>query len=181
MADKKDCSPVPANAFNPEYLETLEAREDSPLAAIEAETHGPWQVVELPLSAGGNGGGGRPDHEPERWVVLREWEKPGEVKPSGTFLYRGHALLWAASLEVAARRGNLNVGLERDEEGHLVDQWTADQGCCTIGHLTVWDEALASALQVLETLLRCPDALARVVDAGGPTIAELLGRRLMAG
>jgi len=114
-------------------------------------------------------------------VVVRAWEKPGEVKPSGKFLYREHALLWAAALEVAARRGALNAGLERDEEGHLVDQWTDDQGCREIGHLTVWDEALSAAFQVLEALLRCPDAFARVVDAGGPYIAELLGRRLMAG
>jgi len=101
--DKKNCSSSPANAFNPEYIKTLEAREDSPLAAIEAETRGPWQVVQMPPGGGGDddGGGGRPDPEPERWAVLREWEKPGEDKPSGTFLYREHALLWAAALEVA--------------------------------------------------------------------------------
>ena len=178
MADKKDCSPVPdsvpTNAFHPEFLKALQVREDSPLAAIEAETRGPWQVIELPPGSGN-------DPEAERWIVLRSWEKPEEVEPCGTFRYREHALLWAAALEVAARRGTLNIGLERDDEGHVVEQWTVEQGCRTIGHLTLWDEPLTAALDVLEALLRCPDALARVLDAGGPYIAELLGRRLMAG
>jgi len=34
-------------------------------------------------------------------------------------------------------------------------------------------------VRVLEALLRIPEALARVVDAGGAPIVELLGRRLV--
>lgn len=180
MEDKKDCSStprtVPGNAFHPEYLKRLQAREDSPVAAIEAETRGPWQVVELPPG----GSGGTRDARAERWAVLRAWETPGEVEPCGVFRFREHALLWAAALEVAARRGNVAVGLSRDEAGHEVEEWTADEGCRLVGHTTLWDEPLGAAFQVLEALWRCPDALARVLDAGGPYLVELVGRRLVA-
>jgi hypothetical protein len=41
------------------------------------------------------------------------------------------------------------------------------------------DENLPPTLHVLDALLRVPEALARMVDAGGAPIVELLGRRLM--
>jgi len=189
MKDANHCSSTPrsstpkspANAFQPEFLQRLEAREDAPLAALEAETCGPWQVVELPAAGGGGGGDdgrGRPDAP--RWAVLRAWERPGEAEPAGRFLYREHALLCAAGLVVASRGSDPGVGLTRDDHGHVIVQWSAEQGPQTVGHLAVWDEGVAAALRLLETLLRSPEALARLVDAGGAPIAELLGRRLVA-
>jgi hypothetical protein len=41
----------PPNAFTPEFLKALEAREDAPLAALEADSRGPWKVVQLPVAA----------------------------------------------------------------------------------------------------------------------------------
>ena len=37
------------NAFPPEFLQALEAREDAPLAGLEAEMRGPWKVVDAGL------------------------------------------------------------------------------------------------------------------------------------
>jgi len=191
MQDANHCSSTPhnstpkspANAFQPEFLHKLEAREDAPLAGLEAENRGPWRVVELAAAGGGGGDddgqGGRRADAP-RWAVLRAWEKPGQAEPAGRFLYREHALLCAAALEVASRGSDLGVGLTRDDHGQVIVQWTGEQGAQTIGHLAVWDEGVAAALRFLETLLRVPEALARLVDAGGAPIAELLGRRLVA-
>jgi len=119
----------PPNAFTPEFLEALEAREDAPLAALEAELRGPWKVVQLPLAAagggdgnGGDGGGEKPDPDAERWVVLRSCEDPSQDEVSGTFRFREHALLWAAALEVASRGWDLGVGLRRDEHGQVIEE-----------------------------------------------------------
>jgi len=127
MANEAHCSSNPSqspsstpapNAFTPEFLQALEAREDAPLAALEADSRGPWKVVELPLAAagGGNGGdgGGNPDRDAVCWAVLRSWEDPSKDEPSATFRFREHALLWAAALEVASRGSDLGVGLRRD-------------------------------------------------------------------
>jgi hypothetical protein len=195
MKDESHCSSVPPysskvppNAFRPDYLQKLADREDGPTAALEAELRGPWKVVKLPVAAGGGGGdggngdggdGGVDDFDAERWVVLRSFEKPEEADPMGTFRFREYALLWAAALELTSRGSELGVGISRDEDGQVVVEWLRQQGPRTIGHAAVWDENLPPTLHVLDALLRVPEALARVVDAGGAPIVELLGRRLM--
>jgi hypothetical protein len=179
-------STPPPNAFTPEFLKTLEAREDAPLAALEAEMRGPWKVVQLPLATagggdGGNGGDGDDDSGPERWVVLRSWEVAGTDTPSGTFRFREYALLWAAALEVASRGSDLGVGITRDQHGQVVVEWLPEKGKRTVGHFTVWDQDVVAAMRVLGSLLRIPEALARVVDAGSAPVAELIGRWLVSG
>jgi len=197
MANANDCSSNPSlspatpppNAFTPEYLKALEAREDAPLAALEAETRGPWKVVQLPLAAagggdGGNGGdgrGGKPDPDAERWVVLRSWEKPSTDTPAGTFRFREHAQLWAAALEVASRGSDLGVGVTRDEHGQVIEEWLPEKGQRIVGHFPTWDQDVVAAMRVFSSLLRIPEALARVVEAGSAPIAELIGRRLVGG
>jgi hypothetical protein len=192
MQDKTHCSSVPPysskvppNAFRPDYLRKLAEREDAPTAALEAELRGPWKVVKLPAATGGGGGDGEggdgrvDDFDAERWVVLRSFEKPEEAAPMGTFRFREYALLWAAALELTSRGSDLGVGISCDEDGQVVVEWLRAQGPRTIGHAAVWDENLPPTLHVLDALLRVPEALARVVDAGGAPIVELLGRRLM--
>jgi len=191
MKDTEHCSSVPPyssktppNAFRPEFLRKLVEREDAPLAALEAELRGPWKVVNLLAAAGGGGsgdggGGGHRDFDAERWAVLRSFEVPGEAEPTARFRFREHALLWAAALEITSRGSDLGVGISRDEDGQVVVEWLRDKGPRTIGHAAVWDENLPPTLHVLEALLRVPEALARVVDAGGAPIVELLGRRLV--
>jgi len=175
------------NAFTAEFRAALEAREDAPLAALEAETRGPWKVVKLPVKltascAGGgdgnHGDGGDRDREAERWAVLRSWEDPSQDEASAIFQYREYALLAAAALEVASRGSDLGIGLTRDDCGQVVVEWRPDQGAQTVGHFAVWDQDVAAAMRLLGSLLRVPEALARLVDAGGAPIVELIGRRL---
>jgi hypothetical protein len=196
MANEAHCSSNPSqspsstpppNAFTPEFLKALEAREDAPLAALEADSRGPWKVVQLPLAAaggggGGNGGdgdgrGGNPDAE--CWMVLRSWEKPSTDTPAGTFRFREHALLWAAALEVASRGSDLGIGVRRDAHGQVIEEWLPEKGTRIVGHFPVWDQDVVAAMRVLSSLLRIPEALARVVDAGSAPVAELIGRRLV--
>ena len=184
MQNEDHCSSLPPNAFTPEFRAALEAREDAPLAALEAETRGPWTVVKLPpagVSGGGDGnnvGGGDPDRDAERWAVLRTWEDPSKDQPSAIFQYREYALLAAAALEVASRGSDLGIGLTRDDRGQVVVEWRPEQGAQTVGHFAVWDQDVAAAMRLLGSLLRVPEALARLVDAGGAPIVELIGRRL---
>ena len=187
MKDSHHCSspspktaPPPANAFRPEYLDKLVERDEATVAGTEAETRGPWQVLQAP-PAGGGGGGRRDDREQERWLVLRAWEDPEHTEPHAKTLYREHALLWAAALEIASRGSNVAVGMTRDEEGLALTEWSAESGPQTRGHIRVWDEDVAAAFRFLDALLRCPEALARVVDAAGSAAVELLGQRLAAG
>jgi len=190
MKDSHHCSspspktaPPPANAFRPEYLDELFERDEATVAGTEAETRGPWRVLPLPpTGGGGEGGGGKDgrDHN-ERWVVLRAWEVLGHHEPHARTLYREHALLWAAALEIASRGSDLAVGVTRDEEGLAITEWSAETGPQTRGHIRVWDQDVAAAFRFLDALLRCPEALARVVDAAGSAIVELLGQRLAAG
>jgi len=171
----------PANAFRRDFLDRLVEREEATVAGTEAETRGPWQVLQLPPAGGGGGGRGGNDRDPERWVVLRAWEDLAQTEPLAKCLYREHALLWAAAVEVASRGSNLGVGLTRDEEGLVLSEWCAETGLQIRGHVRVWDEDAAAVFRVLDGLLRCPEALARLLDAGGSAVVELLGRRLAAG
>jgi len=61
----------------------------------------------------------------------------------------------------------------------VVVEWRPEQGAQTVGHFTTWDQDAVAAMRVLSSLLRIPEALARVVDAGSAPIAELIGRRLV--
>ena len=169
-------STPPPNAFTPEFLQALEAREDAPLAALEAEMRGPWKVVELPVAVAT---GGNSDPDAERWAVLRSWEDPSSDTPSGTFRFREHALLWAAALEVASRGSDLGVGIRCDEHGQVIEEWLPERGTRIVGHFATWDQDVVAAMRVLSSLLRIPEALARVVDAGSAPIAAIVGRWLV--
>lgn len=187
MATKRDCTQNPSsgneapNAFTPEFLSKLHDREDAPLAALEAELCGPWKVVELPVESRDSHA-----HDAERWAVLRVWEDPQAHAPAGTFRFRDSALLYAAALEVASRGTALRVvdAQDHDEEGAkrrlAVVQSNQEGEEQVVGHIPIWDEAVAAALRHVEALLRSSGALAQLLEAGCGPIAELLGRRLMA-
>ena len=80
-------SKPPTNAFRRAYLDRLVEREEATVAGTEAETRGPWKVLQLPPAGGGGRGGDRDDggnaRDPERWVVLRAWEEAAEAEPHG--------------------------------------------------------------------------------------------------
>jgi hypothetical protein len=176
------------NAFTPEFLNRLYAREDAPLAALEAEMRGPWKVVEIPVE-----GANRGSLDAERWAVVRAWEDPKVDPPAGTFRFREIALIYAAALAVASRGAVLSVRDARDdEEGGgsggsaagtrrlVVVQWTPDGREQVVGHIPIWDDDVIAALRNVEALLHSSEALAQLLEAGCGPIAELLGRRLMA-
>ena len=74
----------------------------------------------------------------------------------------------------------MSVGLTRDEAGQVVSEFNAATGLKTVGHLAVYHEDMVPAFHVLDAVLRNPDALAWLLDAGGVTLAELVGERLAA-
>jgi hypothetical protein len=101
--------------------------------------------------------------------------------PSGTFRFHEHGLLWAAALQVASRGSDLGIGVRRDAHGQVIEEWLPERGQRTVGHFPVWDQDVVAAMRVLPSLLRIPEPLARVVDAGSSPIAELIGRWLVDG
>ena len=84
-----------------------------------------------------------------------------------------------AAPEVTSRGSDLAVGARRDERGQVIEEWLPDGGSHVVGHFAVSDPDVEAAMRVLSSLLRIPEALARVVDAGSAPIAEILGRRLV--
>jgi hypothetical protein len=98
-----------------------------------------------------------------------------------TCRFREHALLWAAALEVASRGSDLGIGVRSDQHGQVIEEWLPEKGTRIVGHFAAWDQDVVGAMRVLGSLLRIPEALARVVDAGSAPIAELIGRRLVDG
>jgi hypothetical protein len=165
------------NAFDPDFLAKRHEREDEPLAAVEAESRGPWIVVETARPAPGGGRGSA--SYPERYEVYRSWEDPETDEPTATFRFREQAYLYAAALEVGARGSVLTLGREPTEKGYEVIQWDIQGRPEVVGHVAVYDEDVYPTFQKLETLLRAIEPLAQVLDAAGGVILELLGRRLM--
>jgi hypothetical protein len=176
-AGDSSSSSRPRNAFDPEFLRERQEREDEPLAASEAESRGPWIVVEAePPSPGA------PDSGPlrRRWQVYRAWEDPETDAPTAGFRFREQAFLYAAALEVGARGSVLTLGREpREGGGYDVVQWDIQGHPEVVGRVALYDEEVFPTFQKLETLLRAIEPLAQVLEAAGGVILELLGRRLM--
>jgi len=176
-AGDSSSSDRPRNAFALEFLRERREREDEPLAAVEAESRGPWIVVEgRPPTPGGFG----PRPLRRCWNVYRSWEDPETDAPTASFRFREQAFLYAAALEVGARGSVLTLGREpREGGGYDVVQWDIQGHPDVVGHVAVYDEEVFPTFQKLETLLRAIEPLAQVLEAAGGIILELLGRRLM--
>jgi hypothetical protein len=166
----------PRNAFHPDFLRRRQDREDEPLAAVEAESRGPWIVVERAVASPGQRAA---TGYPERYGVYRTWEDPETAEPAASFRFREQAYLYAAALEVAARGSVLTVSREPTEKGYEVIQWDIQGRPEVVGHVAVYNEDVFPTFGTLETLLRAIEPLAQVLDAAGGVIVELLGRRLM--
>lgn len=158
------------NAFDPAYLRRLhQAGHDLPLGCAEAENAGPWKVCEI----------ASPPVPDERFGVFRGFEDPGRGdKPAASFKYRDLAYLCAAALALNARASQLHFGGKQNEHGHPVSYFSPEPGMTVDGHLAQWDENVTGALGVLEALLGSVEALVHLLDAAGPEIVELVGRRL---
>lgn len=145
----------PLQVFTEEALRRL-SDWDEPPTAWEAELSGPWQVIRLGDDYG---------------VVQAGKEDAGA--PLGRFTSRHLALLAAAALPGLGRGSAFEVQQESGEHGYPVRREGVD-----VGALRVFLADLGPALDLLETFLRSPRALALLLEAAGPTALARAGRAL---
>ncbi|MEP7012838.1 MAG: hypothetical protein ABJC13_21150 [Acidobacteriota bacterium] len=151
-----------ANAFRDGFLDRLLARDDDEDPGDEdPERAGDWQV-----------------HEIEgRYVLLRDWERPGLDAEACWFHAPAHAHLAVAALAAAARGATFSFGPETTAGTFPIQR--SDGGALTvIGESRWFDSDFLESLHALEMSRRSPRALAYLLQAAsGPTI-ETAGRIL---
>ena len=142
------------NVFTSEFLQLLGERDEPPTAG-EADVAGPWRVEEIPGVFG----------------VFRSGESdPRGFRPYAAFSSRQLALLAAAVLPGTGRDPSFRLDKEAGPSGYAVRS-----GSETVGVLGLFDEKLVDALNVLEALVRSPQALADVLEAAGALALERAG------
>ncbi|HEX4953256.1 MAG TPA: hypothetical protein VF017_07675 [Thermoanaerobaculia bacterium] len=149
------------NAFDPSYLARLESLDD-PASAAPAELAGPWEVVALGQAEFG---------------VFRGWESPesGDL-PHCIFDDPHLARLAAAMLPALSREPAFRLRADPTLEGYPVERH--GEVC---GRTRIWDHDLMQALSLAHELAQQPEALAKLLEAAGPTALELVGKRLARG
>jgi len=158
MNDSAASQPLPRNAFNTEFLSWIDDR-DEPSSVGEADAAGPWTVRHHP-----QGG----------FAVLRVAERLEDGDhPAGVFRRAETARLAAAILPGSGRppafrlqpaAGSSGFALEGDGE--------------LAGHLRLFDADLVAALNVADSMVRSPEALAWLLEAAGRVALEHTGRIL---
>ncbi len=144
------------NVFTPSFLERLGERDEPPTAG-EADVAGPWRAEEV--SGGGFG-------------VFRAAESAArDFRPYAVFKARPLALLAAALLPGTGREAPFHLQKEAGPTGYAI----TERGGGEVGHLQLFDEKLVDALNVLDALLRTPEALAGVLEAAGSVALERAG------
>jgi hypothetical protein len=158
--------PAP-NAFRAGFLARLDDR-DEPGSASEAESDGPWVVVECDLQ-------GEPG-----FAVLRQWEHPARDDPRAWFKHRELALVTAALLPALGKDPWFQVAIGAGPHGHRLEQRGE-----LVGYLAIYDDRLRDALHVAECLIRSPTGLANLLLGASPLalalIGTILGRHVAAG
>ena len=151
--------PVPANAFDPEFLEALDAIDD-PETAAEAEVAGPLSVRRL---ADGT------------WAIFLQGESPEEGDlPAAVFLQRERALAAAAIfLPGTGRDPAVRWGPESPRGFPLLDPTGR-----VIGWLRQFDDPWKDAIHAADGVLRSPESLTRFVRAAGGSVLRRTGRLL---
>lgn len=161
-ADRTSTPPIPPkapqNAFNPEFLEALDALDD-PETAAEAEVAGPLTVRRLP--------GGL-------WGIFLQGEslEAGDL-PAAEFASRDRALAAAAALPGTGRDPAVRWGPESERGFPLLDASGRE-----IGWLRTFDDPWKDAIQAADGLLRSPESLVRLLRAAGGTMLRRVGRLL---
>jgi hypothetical protein len=146
-------SHLPSRVFAPEYLAYL-AQRDEPESAPEADTAGPWHD----------------EPHPDGFAVLREGESVAKGhEPAAVFLRRELALLTAAGLPGTGRR--LRFRLSPDPDAHGFPILLEGR---QVGHMRYFDEELLAVLNVLDSVVSSPHALALLLDAIGGLALEHL-------
>jgi hypothetical protein len=150
----QDTIPSFRNVFTPEFLQLLGERDEPPTAG-EADVAGPWRVEEIPGVFG----------------VFRSGESnPRGFRPYAAFASRPLALLAAAALPGTGREPSFLLNKEAGPSGYAVES-----GGEIVGVLGLFDEKLVDALNVLEAVVRSPQALADLLEAAGAVALERAG------
>jgi hypothetical protein len=148
-----------SNAFSLSFLKQFSERDEPPTGP-EADVAGPWRVEPIP----GLGFG-----------LFRAGESLTRgFRPAAVFPERWLALLAAAVLPGTGRDAFLHLRSEPDEDGFAL---SLDDGTAA-GHLELFDQALADALNAVIALVRSPWSLAYLLEAAGPLALERCGALL---
>lgn len=148
---------VAPNAFHAGFLARLDER-DEPTSAAEAESDGPWVVVECERQ--GEAG----------FAVVRQWEDPGRDDPRAWFKHRELALAAAALLPALGKDAWFQVAIGGGPNGHRLEQRGE-----LVGYLAIYDDRLRDALHIAECLIRSPAALANLLMGASPLALALIG------
>jgi hypothetical protein len=144
----------PVNAFSEEYLAAVK-EQDEPSTAHEAETSGPFTLVE----------------QQGMLALFRTWEQ-GDL-PQAVFHHRETALLFQAIWPAAGRSRLFRLRQTPDAHGYGLEQ----EGQL-VGSLRNFDPDVVSGGHFVSYLARTPWSLALLVEAAGPTAQRHLGRLL---
>jgi hypothetical protein len=162
MPGKKDRNSTPPtrpelpNAFNRRFLTRLDERDESPLAG-EADTAGPWNILEVP----GRGFG-----------LFREGEDPARgFRPYAVFHDRWLALIAAAVLPGTGRDPFVHLHPEAGAEGF---DFLLDSGE-VVGQCECFDQPFCDAIHAVVSVLRSPRSLADELEAAGSITLDRSG------
>ncbi|HVT17189.1 MAG TPA: hypothetical protein VHQ90_13545 [Thermoanaerobaculia bacterium] len=159
----------PQNAFSEDFLRRMDLA-DEPESAREADLAGPWTVRPVPYQ-GGDG-----------FAALRQWEslERGDL-PFAVFRRREMALLAAAVLPGNGRDALFRLQRHLDstvEPPGFAIAGDPEESRGIFGHVREFDEGFVAALHVAATLVRSPEALARLLEAAGYLALDQAGRIL---
>jgi hypothetical protein len=149
--------PSSRNAFSPDFLKRIAFRDEPPTAG-EADVAGPWHGEEIPGLGWGLFSAGASRARGDR--------------PYAVFTHRFTALLAAAVLPGTGREPAFRLQKDAGPEGYAVESGSGGE---IVGHLSLFDENLVTALHVAESLLRSPLCLAALLEAGGQVALERSG------
>ncbi len=161
----------PPNVFSPIFLESVDDRPE-PLTASEADLAGPWHLEAVPGFPG-------------MVAVLRAWESQAEGDlPTAVLAEEESASLYAAALPLHGREPLFHLSSQAESGGPLPGGYPfgaifGEQGFKIRGWQRAYHPESVAGLNLLESLVRSPQALAEVLLAAGGGALAQVGRILV--
>jgi hypothetical protein len=147
----------PLNAFTKDYLAAVR-EQDEPSTAREAETSGPFTLVE----------------QHGMLALYRAWESAaGGDPPLALFHQRETALLFQALWPALGRSDLIRLSPAPSAQGYSLEA-----GGQIVGSLRSFDPEAVLGGHFLSFLARTPHSLALLVEAAGPAAQRHVGRLL---
>src|ERR1041384_7535747 len=144
------------NAFDRRFLSRLDERDEPPPVG-EADTAGPWHILEVP----GRGFG-----------LFREGEDPARgYRPYAVFYDRWLALIAAAVLPGTGRDPFVHLHPEAGAESF---DFLLDDGE-VVGQCECFDQPFCDAIHTVVSVLRAPRSLADEMEAAGSITLDRSG------